>query len=87
MGTQSVREISSLHERQDFLLHLLNDITALEVMMEIDIFEKGIQRIGAEQELCIVDENFRPAKNSLRILKDLKDNSLEFSFYIIVNKQ
>lgn len=73
MGTQSVREISSLHERQDFLSHLLNDITALEVMMEIDIFEKGIQRIGAEQELCIVDKNFRPAKNSLRILKNIKD--------------
>ncbi len=74
MGSQTVKEISSLQERQDFLSHLLNDITALEVMMELDIFEKGVYRVGAEQELCIVDNNFRPAKNSLKILKNIKDN-------------
>ncbi|MEN8124062.1 MAG: CBS domain-containing protein [Bacteroidota bacterium] len=74
MGTLTVKEISNLQERQEFLSHLLNDITALEIMMEIDIFEKGVYRIGAEQELCIVDNNFRPSKNALKILSNIKDS-------------
>lgn len=73
MGSFSVKAIESLRERKDFLYHLLHDIEALESMIDSDVFEKGIQRIGAEQELCLVDRNFRPSNKALQILDKLKD--------------
>ncbi|MEL4454624.1 CBS domain-containing protein [Lutimonas vermicola] len=74
MGSQAVKAIESLTERKEFLYHLLNDVKALEMMLDQDIFEKGIQRIGAEQELCLVDNNFRPSCNALKILEKLNDH-------------
>ena len=74
MGSQAVKAIESLRERKEFLYHLLNDVKALEMMLDQDIFEKGIQRIGAEQELCLVDKNFRPSCNALKILEKLNDH-------------
>lgn len=73
MGFQSVKAIESLSERKEFLYHLLNDVKALDMMIEKDLFEKGIQRIGAEQELCLVDKNFRPSKNALEVLEKIDD--------------
>ena len=73
MGVHAVKAIESLRERKEFLYHLLNDIKALEMMLEQDVFEKGIRRIGAEQELCLVDKNFRPSCNALEVLDRLKD--------------
>ena len=73
MGAQSVKAIESLRERKEFLYHLLNDVKALEMMLKQDVFEKGIQRIGAEQELCLVDQNFRPSCKALEVLDRLKD--------------
>ena len=73
MGSQSVKAIESLSERKDFLYHLLNDVKALEMMIENDLFEKSKQRIGAEQELCLLDKNFRPSKNALEVLEKIND--------------
>ena len=73
MGSQSVKAITSQKERKEFISHLLNDVTALEKMINDDVFEKGIQRIGAEQELCIVNENYRPSLNALEILDKIDD--------------
>ena len=73
MGEHSVKAINTLRERKTFLYHLLNDVEALNLMIEEDKFEKGIQRIGAEQELCVVDKYFRPSKNGLRVLEKLND--------------
>ncbi|MCA0932018.1 CBS domain-containing protein [Lutimonas saemankumensis] len=73
MGSQSVKAIENLRERKEFLYHLLNDVKALEMMLDREVFEKGIQRIGAEQELCLVDKNYRPSCNSLEILKEIND--------------
>ncbi len=73
MGSQSVHAISSLKQRKKFIYHLLNDVKALEKMIADDIFEKGIQRVGAEQELCIVNKNYRPSVNALKILDSIND--------------
>lgn len=43
-------------QRHAFTKKLLQDIEALEGMISQDLFEKGIKRIGAEQELVIVDK-------------------------------
>ncbi len=74
MGNPSVKAIESLSERKTFLYHLLHDVEALDKMIAQDLFEKGIQRIGAEQELCIVDKNFYPSKNALEILDKIQDD-------------
>ncbi len=73
MGSQSVKAITSLSERKDYLVHLLNDVKALEYMIENDQFEKDIQRIGAEQELCLIDHKFRPSKKALEVLDQIDD--------------
>lgn len=40
-------------------------------MLENDMFEKGIQRVGAEQEFCLVDQNFSPSLKGPEILSDV----------------
>ncbi|WP_040253359.1 CBS domain-containing protein [Psychroserpens mesophilus] len=74
MGSQSVKPITNKTERKAFINHLLNDIEALDMMIKAGVFEKGIQRIGAEQELCIVDRYFRPSFNALEILEKINDS-------------
>jgi CBS domain-containing protein len=57
-----------------FMKHLLNDVRALEKMIEDGMIEKGIRRIGAEQELCLVDRNgWGPAPVAEEVLKSLDD--------------
>ena len=73
MGTQSVKAIKSLKDRKDYLYHLLNDVKALEIMIEKNLFEKDVQRIGAEQELCLIDNKYRPSKKALEVLEDIDD--------------
>lgn len=73
MGAQSVKAIVSLRERKEFLYHLLNDVKALEMMIRGDVFEKDIQRIGAEQELCLVDKNFLPSNKALEVIEKVND--------------
>jgi len=73
MGSHSVKAIVSLRERKEFLYHLLNDIKALDMMIRDDVFEKDVQRIGAEQELCLVDKNFLPSSHALKVLEKIND--------------
>ena len=73
MGSQSVKAITSQKQRKNFIYHLLNDLDALKKMIDEDLFEKDIQRIGAEQELCIVNKNYRPSLNALKILEKIND--------------
>ncbi len=42
-------------------------------MLDNELFETGIHRIGAEQEFCLVSKNWRPEKNADEILRALKD--------------
>ena len=76
MGSQSVRAIQSKDDRKDFVHHLLNDIEAFQTMMKEGLFESNIQRIGAEQELCIVKDDYTPSYNALSILENVNDNHL-----------
>ena len=73
MGSHKIKPIQNAAQRKEFLYNLLNDVKALEQMLETDVFEKEIQRIGAEQEFCIVTENFRPSTNALEILDRIND--------------
>ncbi|MDE3002687.1 MAG: glutamate-cysteine ligase family protein [Gemmatimonadota bacterium] len=50
---------------------LLRDYQALERMLAEGLFETGIRRIGAEQELFLVNEAWRPASTALEVLEKL----------------
>ncbi|PKV51859.1 CBS domain protein [Aquimarina sp. MAR_2010_214] len=73
MGEHNVHSSTDQRNRAEFIKHLLDDIKALEIMIEQDLIEKDIVRIGAEQEFCLVNSNWRPAKNAEEILKAIND--------------
>ncbi|MFQ5583569.1 MAG: glutamate-cysteine ligase family protein [Calditrichia bacterium] len=60
-------------ELSRFMYYLINDIKALQQMLDADLFEKDIQRIGAEQELCLLDKTWRPAPLSMQVLEKIDD--------------
>ena len=74
MGTQDVRQMTQQEEIRVFLKHLLNDVRAFEHLLDNDLFEHDVRRIGAEQELFLVDRNWRPAAIAARVLEELADD-------------
>jgi CBS domain-containing protein len=56
-----------------FILALIHDVKALEQMLEADLFENDVQRIGAEQEVHLTGPAWRPATCSLEVLKAIND--------------
>ncbi len=72
MGQQEVRELDSRNLRI-FTQKLLADLRALEVMLRQGMFESGVRRIGVEQELFLIDRNFRPAPVVLEALAEIAD--------------
>ena len=56
-----------------FINQLTNDIELLERLIEENILE-DYDRIGAEQEFCLIDENLRPNPINEQILKKVKNH-------------
>lgn len=61
-------------KHRDYMVALLADLQALERMLADGLFEKGVRRIGAEQEVFLVNQNWGPANGALRMLEALKDD-------------
>ena len=74
MGILKVTRLTNPKEKASYVHQLLKDIKALELMIEKGLFEKSPIRIGAEQEFCLLDDQFMPNGIALDVLKDLKDN-------------
>jgi len=73
MGEQKVNRSFSDDKKAYFIKHLLDDVAALEYMIANDMIEKGITRIGAEQEFCLVSRYWRPSSNNIATLKEIDD--------------
>ncbi len=69
MGEHNVEQQFDEQKAQAFMKALLEDIYALEFMIETGRFETGVTRIGAEQEMFLIDRNLRPAAISLEVLE------------------
>ena len=52
---------------------LLSDLRALERMLAEGMFERGVARIGSEQEMFLVDRSFHAAPAALQVLQRLDD--------------
>jgi len=74
MGVQKVSLVDNKNEMQVFVRALLDDVQAFEYMLEHNWFESDIVRIGAEQEMCLVDKKtFKPACINMEVLAQLTD--------------
>lgn len=76
MGEHNVEQQLDEQKSQAFMKALLEDLRALEFMIETDRLETGVTRIGAEQEMFLVDRNMRPAPISLEVLERAQDARL-----------
>ncbi len=72
MGENQITEELDHAHMRGYVRALLEDVHALERMLEAGLFEKGVRRVGAEQELFLVDQNLRPKACVLPILERLK---------------
>lgn len=75
MGEQNVQALGD-QERKSFTRALLNEVRALEEMLNRDMFEKGVRRIGAEQEMFLIDSSLHAAPAAMKILDRADDERL-----------
>jgi hypothetical protein len=73
MGEHGVQGKGDSEALRAFSRALLEDVRALERMIAEGRIEAGVRRIGAEQELFLVDEAWRPAPRAGEILERLGD--------------
>jgi len=71
MGSLNTKLSPGPSATRKFTMALLRDLKALEWMIENDKIESDTYRLGAEQELCLIDKNFRPAPIADQVLREL----------------
>jgi CBS domain-containing protein/gamma-glutamyl:cysteine ligase YbdK (ATP-grasp superfamily) len=59
--------------RREYMFALLRELQAMEQMVEEGMFERGVSRIGAEQELFLVDAAYHPTPGALKLISALND--------------
>ena len=76
MGEQKVHLLDNQEELRAFIRALLDDVKALEHMLDQDWFESDVIRIGAEQEMVLVDDrNHKPALVAQQALEEMSSHT------------
>jgi CBS domain-containing protein/gamma-glutamyl:cysteine ligase YbdK (ATP-grasp superfamily) len=73
MGEHKVEDGSDPCKNRAFMRALLNDLRALEQMLDAGRFEAGVRRIGAEQEMFLVDRHMGPASVAPEVIENVSD--------------
>lgn len=73
MGELKVERLSDDIQKEIYISQLLNDLEALEQMLANGMFANGHIHIGAEQEFCLVNEQWEPSDKALEVLKNLNN--------------
>ncbi len=73
MGEQQVNTQLDAEQLRLFSRKLLTDLRALETMLADGFFETKVRRIGAEQEMFLVDRDWRPALVAPELLERIDD--------------
>lgn len=76
MGEHYVEEVGDGRKERAFVRALLNDLAALECMLDGGRIESGVRRIGAEQEMFLIDRHMRPALVAEEVLSRAGDPRL-----------
>ena len=74
MGQHEVEQHFDQENLQAFMSAVLDDLRALEYMIEHDMIESGTNRVGAEQEMFLVDRDLRPAPLAMDVLAGITDS-------------
>ena len=73
MGDQTANRDLSGEDLRAFMKRVLTDLRALEQMISAGMIERGVRRVGAEQEMFLVDGAMRPAMRALDVLREVDD--------------
>ncbi len=73
MGEQNIQKHADEATQQAFMKSLLKEVVALEAMLEKGMLESGVNRIGVEQEMFLIDRDQKPALTALDVLAQLGD--------------
>ena len=76
MGEQQVEDGAEPEKLRAFMRAMLDDLSALERMLEAGSFEEGVRRVGAEQEMFLVDRHFSPAPVAPEVIASAPDPRL-----------
>lgn len=76
MGQHQVDQEFDERKFQAFMSAVLDDLRALDYMIDHDCIESGVHRVGAEQEMFLVDRNLRPAPLAVELLEGVNDSRL-----------
>src|SRR5512143_754432 len=76
MGQHQVEQELDERKLHAFMSAVLDDLRALDYMIDHDGIESGVHRVGAEQEMFLVDRNLRPAPLAVEVLDGLDDPRL-----------
>jgi len=76
MGQHEVEQQFDSEKLQLFMSALLDDLRALDYMIEHERIESGVHRVGAEQEMFLVDHNMRPAPIATEVLNSMGEPRL-----------
>ena len=76
MGDKNVTSEYGNEQMRTFTLGVLNDLQALEQMLDSNMFEETARRIGAEQEMFLVDSAMHPAGLAVEVIEDARDGRL-----------
>lgn len=76
MGDHNVESEVDQKKAQAFMKAVLEDLRALAFMLEHDRVESGVTRIGAEQEMFLIDRELRPAPVGPEVLSRVNDPRL-----------
>ena len=76
MGDKKVTREYGSGEAREFTLAVLNDLQALERMLTEGMIESGVRRIGAEQEMFLIDSAMRPSPVAEEVISVAADPRL-----------
>lgn len=76
MGDHNVEQELDERKLHEYTQALLADLRALAFMLEDGRIESGVRKIGAEQEMFLVDPSLRPAPLALEVLESAGDARL-----------
>ncbi|HQU85103.1 MAG TPA: CBS domain-containing protein [Pyrinomonadaceae bacterium] len=76
MGEKNVSTQTDESRMRQFTKAVLNDLQALEKMIADGLMEEDVLRIGAEQEMFLIDSAMHPAPLALEIMDTAKDKRL-----------
>jgi CBS domain-containing protein len=73
MGEQAITSDLEGEELREFTRRVLEDMRALERMIDAGMIETDVRRIGAEQEMFLVKKDWRPSLKAYEMLAEVDD--------------